>query len=163
MALMKRTSAASAASRRRPERGQVSWVSMVLLAILVSAVYLGVVWIPVYLVHYEVKQTVHDYMNRAVKDRDDAKLVKELCQRLAALDEAVEVGEDGRTYRTPTVEVTPDQVTWERDTSASPPMLHVTFEYVRVVKYPWLNREQERVMTVDFTEDIAIPNWGVQR
>lgn len=163
MALMMRTSAASAASRRRPERGQVSWVSLVLLLLLGSAIYLGWVWFPVYLVHHEVKQTVRDYMNRAVKNRDDTALVREMCQRLASLDETVEIGEDGRTYRTPTVELTPDQITWERDTSAAPPMLHVAFEYVRVVKYPWLDRTQEHVMTVDFTEDIAIPNWGVQR
>lgn len=163
MALMMRTSAASAASRRRPERGQVSWVSLVLLLLLGGAIYLGRVWIPVYIVHHEVKQTVRDYMNRAVKDRDDATLVAGMCARIAALDETVEIGEDGRPIRTPTVVVTPDQVTWERDTSGSPPMLHVAFEYVRVVKYPWLDRTQERVMSVDFTEDIAIPNWGVQR
>lgn len=160
---MNRTSAPSAASRRRLERGQFSWVTLVLLVSFLSSIYLAVVWVPIYIVHHGVKQTVRDYMNRAVKNRDDAALVADMCKRIATLEETEEVGEDGRVTRVPAVTVRPDEVTWERDTSAAPPMLHVSFEYVRVVKYPWIDQEREHVLAVDFTQDIAIPNWGVQR
>ncbi len=153
----------SSASRRPLERGQFSWVTLVLLLSLGSAVYLGFVWAPIYILHHEVKQTVRDYMNRAVKNKNDAALVEEMCKRFATLDDTVVIDEDGRERREPTIVIRPDEVTWERDTSGSPPMLHVSFEYVRVVKYPWLEHEQEHVLSVDFTEDIAIPNWGVQR
>jgi hypothetical protein len=153
----------SPASRRPLERGQFSWVSLLLLVSFVSAVYLAVVWVPIYVVHYEVKQTVRDFMNRAVKNPNDAFLVTGLCARLADLDTTVEIGEDGRKTKVPSVVVDPRDVTWERDTTASPPMLHVAFEYVRVVKYPWIDRSDEQVMAIDFTQDLAIPTWGNQR
>jgi len=151
---------ASEASSRPLERGQVSWVSLVLLLTVVGSVYLGKVWIPVYLVHYEVKHTVREYINRAVKTRNDEELVKNLCQQLAALDTTEEEGEDGRIRRVPSVVVQPSDVTWERDATGPALMLHVAFEYVRVVRYPWLNREQEHLLSVDLTEDISVPIWG---
>ena len=160
MALMNRS---SSASRRPLERGQLSWVTLLLVTALGTGIYLGVVWAPIYIVHFEVKQTVRDYMNQAVKNRNDAHLVERMCQKIALLDSTVEVGEDGRKTRTPTVVLSPSDVTWERDTSATPPMLRVAFEYVRVVTYPLLDRTQEQVMTVDLSQDIEIPNWGPSR
>lgn len=153
----------SSASRRPLERGQFSWVSLLLLVLLVGGAYLAVVWVPIYVVHYEVKQTVRDYMNRAVKNPNDAWLVKGMCQRLADLDATDEVDERGRKTRVPSVVVEPREVTWERDTTVSPPMLHVAFDYVRVVKYPWLDRTEEKTLSIDFTQDLAIPVWGTQR
>jgi hypothetical protein len=32
-----------------------------------------------------------------------------------------------------------------------------------VVKYPWLDRSEEKVMAVEFTEDISVPVWGNSR
>jgi hypothetical protein len=153
----------SSASRRRLERGQFSWVSLLLLAALVGGGYMAVVWVPIYVVHYEVKQTVRDFMNRAVKNQNDAWLVTGLCQRLADLDSTEEVDERGRKTRVPSVVLEPRDVTWERDTTVTPPMLHVAFDYVRVVKYPWLERTEEKTLSVDFTQDLAIPVWGTQR
>lgn len=150
----------SPASRRPLERGQFSWVSLLLLVAFVSTVYLAVVWVPIYILHYEVKQTVRDYMNRAVKNRDDEALVSQMCLRLASLDTTVEVGEDGQKTSSPTVVVEPADVTWERDATSTPRTLHVAFDYVRVVKYPLIDRSEERVMSIDFTEDISIPVWG---
>jgi maltodextrin utilization protein YvdJ len=150
----------SPASRRPLERGQFSWVSLLLLVVFVSTAYLAVVWVPVYILHYEVKQTVRDFMNRAVKNPNDEALVSQLCLRLAALDSTVEIGEDGQKTTGPTVVVEPRDVTWERDATSTPRTLHVAFDYVRVVKYPLLDRSEERVMSIDFTEDISIPVWG---
>lgn len=153
----------SSASRRRLERGQFSWVSLLLLLALVGGAYLAVVWVPIYVVHFEVKQTVRDYMNRAVKNRDDAALVSGMCQRLADLDGTYEIGSNGRRVKVPTVVVEPRDVTWERDTSATPPMLHVAFEYVRVVQYPWIDRSDEVTLSIDLSQDIELPIWGNPR
>jgi hypothetical protein len=148
---------------RRYERGGVSWVTLVLLAAVVVAVYLTVVWAPVYVLHYEAKQVVHDYMNQAIKDRDDARLIEKMCQKLQSLDTTEAVGADGRPEKVPTVVVTPSDVTWERDSEATPPMLHVSFEYVRQVRYPYLEKVSEWVGTVDLYNDLTIPNWGPAR
>jgi hypothetical protein len=156
MALMNRS---SLASRRRLERGQFSWVTLLLLTSLIGGVYLAVVWAPVYIVHQEVKGAVREFINRAVKDRNDELIVEGLCARLRSIDETEGVDARGELVKVPTVDLSPRDITWERDTSSKPPMLHVSFEYVRVVKYPFINRTEEKVMSVDYTKDIAIPKW----
>ncbi|MGB8931002.1 MAG: hypothetical protein WCC48_07100 [Anaeromyxobacteraceae bacterium] len=148
---------------RQYERGGVSWVTLVLLAAIAGAVYLFIAWMPIYVVHYEVKQTVRDYMNQAVKNRDDAALIEKLCQKLRSLDTSEVVGADGRIEKVPSVNVTADQVTWERDMAATPPMLHVTFEYTRQVHYPYAEKVSEWVGTVDLDNDLTIPDWGPSR
>jgi len=153
----------SPASRRPLERGQFSWVSLLLLVAFVSAIYLSIVWVPIYVLHYEVKQTVRDYINRAVKNPNDEALVNQMCLRLGSLDSTVELDEAGKRTSTPTIVVDPRDVTWERDAESTPRTLHVAFEYVRVVKYPWLDRSEEKVMTIEYTEDISVPVWGNQR
>ena len=157
---MTRTSAACrAASRRRLERGSISWVTLLLLTTLVVGSYLAVVWVPVYLVHHEVKRVVRNYVNLAVKDRNDEALVVDMCRKLRSLDEVQVVDQDGDLVKAPAVDVTPQDVTWERDTTTTPPTLHVAFEYVRVVRYPFLDRTEEKVLSVDYTDEIGIPQW----
>jgi hypothetical protein len=148
---------------RQYERGGVSWVTLVLLGLVASAIYLSVVWVPIYLVHYEVKQTVRDYMNQAVKNPDDAGLVANLCAKLKSLDSTTVLGADGRPETVPSVRVEPSDVTWERDANASPPMLRVAFQYQRTVRYPYLERTTEWVGVIDLTNDLSIPNWGPAR
>lgn len=148
---------------RRYERGGVSWITVLLLAAAVGAVYLVIVWAPIYIVHYEVKQTVRDHMNQAIKNREDAQLVERMCQKLASLHQETVVDENGAEQRVPAVQVTPTDVTWERDTTVKPPVLHVAFEYVREVRYPYLERVSEWVGSVDFTQELAVPDWGPAR
>jgi len=154
----------SLASPRRHDRGGVSWVTALLLAIVASAIYLSIVWVPIYLVHYEVRQVVRDYMNQAIKNRDDAQLVENMCRKLRALDSVSVAREDGTVVREPSVQVDPQDVTWERDTSATPPMLHVAFEYTREVRYPYVSEvPREWVGTVDMENDISVVDWGPSR
>ncbi|HSM93792.1 MAG TPA: hypothetical protein VLT47_12995 [Anaeromyxobacteraceae bacterium] len=153
-------------SHRRPrryERGGVSWVTLLLLAAVAGAVFLAIAWTPIYVVHYEVKQTVRDYMNRAIKDRDDAALVEALCQKLRSLDTSEVIGADGRPERVPSVNLTPADITWERDTTTPPGTLHVAFEYTRQVRYPYVDKVSEWVGTVDLYNDLTIPDWGPAR
>jgi len=149
----------SPASRRPLERGQFSWVSAVLLLGLAAAVYLGWVWGPVYVLHREVIQVVRGYANKAVHDPNDAVLVDAMCLRLGSL--AQEPGEDafGRAIQVPVVSLAPADVTWQRDAQASPPTLRIAFEYVRVVRYPLVDRTVETTMSVDLTSNIEVPKW----
>jgi hypothetical protein len=149
--------------RARAARGQVSWVTLALLLLIGGGAYLGWVWVPLYIMDFEVKQVVRDYMNQAVKDRNDQALVEKMVARLRLLH-AVEVpGEDGVRVKVPAVEVAPGDVTWERDADSDPPMLHVAFDYTRVVEYPFLDRVAEKVFTIDFTQDVKVPDWGPSR
>jgi hypothetical protein len=147
----------------RPARGAVSWVSLVLLLLLAGGGYLAWTWGPVYLIHVQVKQIARDYMNRAVKDPNDAALIDVMVNRLLALDSAVEPDETGALVRVPTVRVDPRQVTWQRDPTSTPPTLHVYFEYTRAVPYPLINRWTEKTLAVDLTEELTRADWGSVR
>ena len=148
---------------RRYERGGASWLTILLLAAFAGGVYLVIVWAPIYVVHYEVKQTVRDYMNQAIKNRDDADLVRRMVQKLASLHETKVTDEYGNVERVPSVQVNPEDITWERDTSEKPAVLRVSFEYVREVRFPGLDRVSEWVGIVDFTQELVVADWGPMR
>lgn len=144
-------------------RGQITLVSLVLLLGLAAGAYLAFVWAPVWIVHYEVTQVVRDHMNQAVKNRDDSALVVAMTGRIRALEKIDVVGEDGRVEKRPLIDLRPEDVTWERDVSVTPPTLHVAFSYTRPVTYPWLDRVVEKTLDVDLSEEIDIPDWGLTR
>lgn len=152
----------SAGSPRRGERGGISWVGLLLLGSLATAAYLAWVWVPVYVVHYEVKQVVRDYMNRAIRNKNDAQLVAHMVHKLATLDEVDGVDEYGEAALVPAVVVDPRSVTWERD-GGEPPTLHVAFDYERTVTYPILERPASRVLSIDLETDLTVPDWGPGR
>ncbi len=139
----------------------MTWVTAALLLALLAGGYLGWVWIPVWLVHYEAKQVVRDYCNQAVKNPNDAELVQKMVHKLRILEERAVVGEDGRPAKIPLIDVDPKDVVWER--SAEPPALHVAFDYVRQVRYPLIDQSVDKVLQIDVTMDISRPDWGPAR
>lgn len=158
------TPSTSPSSPRRSDRGGVPWVTLLILAAIAGVVYLAIVWAPIYVVHYEVKQTVRDYMNQAIKNRDDAQLVENLCAKLRTLDRVKVVGQDGREVEVPAIDLQPNVVSWERDTNSTPPMLRVSFEYTREVRYPYLSDvPREWVGRIDLENDLTMPDWGPSR
>ncbi len=149
-----------AAARTKPSlpapRG-AAWVGLLLLVALVVGGYLGWVWAPVYLTHYEAKQVVRRFGNEAVHDRRDGELLERMVASLRALQQVETVGEDGRARRRPAIDVQPGDVLWQR---LEPSSLRVAFDYEREVVYPFLDRTVEHPMTVDLTMDVALPQWG---
>ena len=99
-------------------------------------------------------------MNQAVKDPDDAGLVLGLTRKLRTLDAQELPDDSGKLAKVPTVQVEPKAVTWERDTTQSPPLLHVYFEYTRDVPYPLLQRWTDKTLSVDLTEELTRADWG---
>ncbi len=153
----------SPGSGRRSERGGVSWVTLLLLAAVAGGGYWLWVWGPVYFENYAVKQVVRDYMNQAIKDSDDGRLVHNMVLKIRSLGERDALDGYGRPVRVPWVPLEERDVTWERDTRSQPPMLRVAFEYTREVEYPWLNRSTAKVFAVDLSNDLTVPNWGPPR
>ena len=138
-------------------------MTLALLAILIGGGYASWMWVPVFLVHVEVKTVVRDYMNRAVRELDDAKLVEDMLHKLRTLDELEAPAEDGSPVRFPTVQVDRREVSWQRDASATPPTLHVAFSYTRPVAYPLIGRWTSVTLSVDLTNDLSRPDWGPAR
>ncbi len=153
--------AAPQKTRRLPEaRGAITSVGALLVLGLAAAAYLAWTWVPVYVVHYEVIQVVRNFGNLAVKDHNDAQLVESMVAKLRSLDQVVSEGPDGSRQPRPVVDVRPEDVTWER---VQPASLHVSFDYLRQVVYPLVDRSVERTMTVDLTLDVSPPDWGSSR
>ena len=150
-------------SARRAERGGISWVTLLLLVIVVGGGYLAWVWLPIYFENYTVKQVVRDYMNQAIKNKDDEGLRRNMVLKIRSLDEREVVDEDGRTVRVPGVALDERDVTWERDTRSQPPMIRVSFEYAREVEYPVLDRTTTKVFVVDLSNELTAANWGPPR
>lgn len=148
---------------RRGERGAITWVTLLLLVLVVGGAYLGVVWVPVYYENYGVKQIVRDYMNQAVKNRDDERLRRDMVAKIRSFSQLEGVDAAGLPARVPAVVVDEEQVLWERDASSQPPMLRVAFEYEREVTLPLLERVTTKVFTVDLTNDLTRPDWGPAR
>jgi hypothetical protein len=144
-------------------RGGVSWVTLLLLALLATGAYLAWVWGPVYVVHYEVTQVVQDLMNRAVKERDDTALVEEMCKRIRALADVEEVQESGEVALVPAVPVYPQQVTWQRDVTSEHRTLYVSFSYTRAVEHPWIGVTVEKTFDVDLENDLTPVSWDPKR
>jgi hypothetical protein len=140
-------------------RGGISWVTLLLLALLAGGAYLAWVWGPVYVVHYEVNQVARDFMNRAVRNPDDAALVEEMCRRIRALREVEVVLDDGRVELAPAAPVHPQDVTWRRDVRESSRTLQVSFSYPRTVAHPWIGLTIERTFEVDLEQDISPVRW----
>ena len=148
---------------RRGERGGVTWVTLLLVVLVVAGGYLGWVWVPVYAEHYAVKQVVRDYMNKAVKDKDDAKLRRDMIAKIQSLVQRDAVDAYGNAVLVPAIELDEGAVAWERDADSQPPMLRVAFEYEREVELPWLNRTATKVFAVELENDLSIPDWGHAR
>jgi hypothetical protein len=145
------------------QRGAITWVTLFLLVGCVVVGYLLWVWAPIYYENYAVKQVVRDYMNQAVRISDDALLRRKMVLKIRSLAEIEGLDNYGRPARLPAVPLEERDVMWERDLSAQPPMLRVTFDYVREVHLPILDRTASKVFTVDLTNDLTIPDWGPSR
>ncbi len=134
-----------------------------MLAALAAGAYAAWVWVPVYAENYAVKQVVHDFMNQAVKNRDDEALRRQMVARLRSLADVELVDADGQVVSVPAVELEEGDVLWERDAGSQPPMLRVSFEYTREVPLPLLDRTAMKVFVVEEQNDLTIPDWGSGR
>lgn len=151
-------------SPRRVERGEVSWVTLLLLLILAGGGYLGWVWAPVWFEQGVVKQVVRDFMNQAIKNTNDAELRRHLAVKLRAIGKLETLDEAGQPVTRPAVLVDERDIAWERSgPSEGSGTLRIAFEYERPVTYPLLNRVVVRVYQVDMTGDLVRADWGSAR
>lgn len=151
-------------SPRATERGEVSWVTLLLLVILGVGGYLGWIWVPVWYEQYVVKQTVRDFMNQAISNPHDDTQRRMLAHRLQSIASVEVPGESGEPVRRPAIVVDERDIVWERTAGeGTTPALRVAFEYERPVKYPGLNRVEVKVFQIDMTADLLRANWGSAR
>ncbi len=145
------------------QRGQITWVTLLLLAAVAAGAYLAWVWVPIYVENYAVKQVVRDYMNQAVKNPDDEGLRLNMVAKIRTLSQVNGVDAYGRAVKVPAVGVNEREVVWERDRQSQPPMLRVAFDYTREVTFPIVDRTVTKVFAVEISSDLSLPDWGPAR
>ncbi len=148
---------------RRVERGGISWVTLLLLVLVVGGGYLAWVWVPLKFDDYTVQQVVRDYMNQAIKNPDDEGLRRNMVLKIRSLAQVDGVDQIGRPVRVPAIPLEERDVTWERNTSAQPATLRIAFDYERQVVYPLVDRVGVKVFEVDLTQDLSRADWGPAR
>ena len=146
---------------KKLERGTASWVTLVMILGIAAGAYAAVVFVPVWVLNYEVKQVVRDYGNQAIKNSDDAVLLDGMLKKIRTLQQVAGIDEAGRKVMVPVIDLQKQDVTWERSTD--PLSLHVEFEYPRVLELPWLERTIERTYRVNLTMDLKRADWGPAR
>jgi hypothetical protein len=151
------------ASALAGQRGQISWVTLLLVGGLIVGGYLEWVWIPIYAEVYAVRQVVRDHMNQAVKNRDDELLRRNMVAKIRSLAQVDGVDAYGQPARVPAVPLEDGDVAWERDRSSQPPVLRVSFEYTREVALPILDRVATKAFVVEESNELTIPDWGPSR
>jgi hypothetical protein len=152
---------ASSASLRRGERGGVSWVTLLLVAVVAGGGYLLWVWGPIYIENYTVKQVVKDYANQAIKNPNDAELRAAMVAKIHSLGQIDTVDAYNRPVKVPAIPVVESEVVWQRDVQAK--TLRIAFEWERQVVYPLLDRVTVTTFTFDRTEDLTRADWGPSR
>ncbi|HZZ84427.1 MAG TPA: hypothetical protein VFE30_07805 [Anaeromyxobacteraceae bacterium] len=146
------------------QRGEITWVTVMLVLLLAGGGYAGWVGFPIFWTHLEAKQVVKDYANRAIKNADDESLKRGLVRDLASLGKDPGEAPDGTPALRPSVNVQPNELVWERGGTAEAPTLHVAFEYDRHVPLPFMtDRYLDRHFGVDLDLDISRADWGRER
>ncbi len=150
----------SASPRRRSlERGAFTWVSFLMLVSLLAGGYLAVVWGPIYIVRYQVGVVTGEFANRAVNNRDDATLVKALCDKLGGLAQVKIQEQDGSISEVQAVDLRPEDITWERKAESLPRSLRIAFEYTTSVHYPLIDKFSEKTFFIELERDISPVKW----
>lgn len=147
----------------RAQRGAITWVTLLFVTVLVISGYLAWVWVPIYYENYAVKQVVRDYMNQAIKNPHDDNLRQMMVAKIRSLSQVDGVDQYGRPARVPAIALEERDVTWQRDKSAQPPMLRVSFAYLREVDLPIVERTTSKVFTIELENDLTVPDWGPAR
>lgn len=147
----------------RAQRGAITWVTLLLVVVIAIAGYLVWVWAPIYYENYAVKQVVRDFENQAVKNPNDESLRRSMVARIRSLAQVDAVDQAGQPVRVPAVAIEEGDVTWERDLDSQPPMLRVSFEYLREVELPILGGTTSKAFTVDISSDLTHADWGSSR
>lgn len=123
--------------------------------------YLAWVWLPPWFEYYTVKQVVADYANQAVKNHDDAQLTRGMVAKIHSLAQVDAVDAAGQRVKLPAIPLEEQAVTWERDDATH--SLHIALQYERPVVYPFLDRTDVAVFSLDRTYDLTAADWGPAR
>jgi hypothetical protein len=141
----------------RSQRG-LTWVSFLLLVLVVAGGYWLYVFGPVYLDNAEVKQFCAQAGNLAYTERRDATIkafVVDHIQAKFVYDEMQPNGVSKKAYR---IDFDPDQdIRIERTTI--PPLINIDVSYGRLVPLPIIGGARTLTFNVHIDQDLSTVKW----
>lgn len=143
--------------RRRSPRG-LTWVSFLLLVLVVAGGYWAFVFVPVYVDNAEVKQFCAQAGNLAYTEKRDSAVKFFLVQHI--LDKFVydEMQPNGMTKKSYKIDFDPDRdVTIER--IADPPSVNIEVTYARTVALPILGGARTLNFSLHTQQDLSTVKW----
>jgi len=124
--------------------GKVSFGGLVLLALLAGAIYYGVIVVPLYVDHMDVKEAVAAVHNQSGRNQNDEQLKYEIRSRTSQMGQHVEYDRFNNPTVVPGLGLTDDQIIIERSTVS--PSVRVEVSYSRTVRL----KPTQRMYTMKF-------------
>lgn len=125
----------------RHPSGKISFGGLVLLTLVAGGIYLGVMFVPLYVDNLDVKEAVAAAFNRSPTS-DDSSLVNLIIERTSQMGTHWETDQFDNDILVPGLGLTADNITIERSTVT--PSVRIEVEYTRRVRLKPTN--QVRVM-----------------
>jgi hypothetical protein len=125
--------------------GKVSFGNLVLLALLAGAVYYGVIVVPLYVDHMDVKEAVAAAHNQSGRNRNDEQLKHEIRMRTSQMGQHVEYDRFNTPSLVPGLGLSDDQISIQRSDVSNDVRIEV--KYSRTVRL----KPSQRLYTKSFS------------
>jgi hypothetical protein len=142
--------------RAHEDGGSLPYANLLWLALVGGVIYFGLMYLPLYVEQYEVKQLLQEIANTAWKEPDDEKL------RLAVLEKAKNVGShyeirNGQELNIPGIVLLAEDVFVNRDTQAQ--TIVIQARYTKHVNYPFLKRQKAMTFSPSAKAELGTVKW----
>jgi hypothetical protein len=125
--------------------GKVSFGNLVLLALLAGAIYYGVIVVPLYIDHLDVKEAVAAAHNQSGRTHNEEQLKSEIRTRTSQMGEHVEYDRFDNPTIVPGLGLTDEQISIER--SGVSGAVRIEVKYTRTVRL----KPSQRLYTKTFS------------
>ena len=145
--------------RSRSQQGAFKFSSLVWLSLLGSAVYFGVMYLPVYAEVYQMREIIQEVGNKywRVEMYDVDKMKKELLDRAKEIGATIELVE-GREKKLSGIIVLADDIFVTRDDAIHKMIIQVNYD--RYIKYPFLDRNTKLKFSPSMKFDTDPTIWN---
>lgn len=140
---------------RRCECGESSLSSLLWLGGIAAIIYFGLMYVPVYVELYEVKQVLRQAGNRAYTEHNDETIRRFISEKLKEIGSHYEI-RDGQEYNLPGIVVLDHDIFVNRDEGKS---IVLQVKYRKVINYPFTSRQKTLDFSPSHKADLAPVKW----
>ena len=133
--------------RSRAEYGGTKLLNLFWLALLLTAVYFGVMYVPVWTEQWDVKSMLQDVGNSNWRHLDEDVVRQAIAKRCQ------EFNKDGKDY----FQLDTENIVVDNDETAK--QLTLRISWTRVIPYPFLQKQTQKIFTQQYQVDTNPVSW----